>query len=99
VSGALVADAVPLPADKVAFVPSWAETGAEVVRRLRDGDVLLTIGAGDITILPDEVLTLLRLRQAGVEQGDAVGAGGVEVTGVTGVRGVPGVPGATGFGR
>jgi UDP-N-acetylmuramate--alanine ligase len=94
VSGALVADAVPLAADKVAFVPSWAETGPEVVRRLRDGDVLLTIGAGDITILPDEVLTLLRLREAGVEQESAVGAGGTQVTEVTGVTGVPGVTGS-----
>jgi UDP-N-acetylmuramate--alanine ligase len=89
VSGALVADAVPLAADKVAFVPSWAETAAEAVRRLRAGDVLLTIGAGDITILPDEVLTLLRAREAG--EGNAAGA--VAVTGVTGA------PGATATSR
>jgi UDP-N-acetylmuramate--alanine ligase len=63
VSGALVADAVPLPACRVAFVPSWADTADEVVRRLRPGDVLVTIGAGDVTILPDEVLALLALRE------------------------------------
>jgi len=73
----------------VAFVPSWAETAAEAVRRLRAGDVLLTIGAGDITILPDEVLTLLRAREAG--EGNAAGA--VAVTGVTGA------PGATATSR
>jgi UDP-N-acetylmuramate--alanine ligase len=60
VSGALVADAVPLAPERVAFVPSWAATAQEVARRLRPGDVLLTIGAGDVTILPDEVLSLLR---------------------------------------
>jgi UDP-N-acetylmuramate--alanine ligase len=64
VSGALVADAVPLPAERVAFVPSWAATAQEVAARLRAGDVLVTIGAGDITILPDEVLALLRAREA-----------------------------------
>jgi UDP-N-acetylmuramate--alanine ligase len=80
VSGALVADAVPLARDRVAFVPSWVDTGPEVVRRLRPGDVLVTIGAGDITILPDEVLTLLRSREAEPAQPGAVGQ---QVPGVT----------------
>ncbi|HET8613990.1 MAG TPA: UDP-N-acetylmuramate--L-alanine ligase [Actinomycetales bacterium] len=64
VSGALVAAAVPLPAERVAFVPSWTRTADEVVARLRPGDVLLTVGAGDVTILPDEVLAQLHERQA-----------------------------------
>lgn len=64
VSGALVADAVPLPAEQVAFVPSWGATAQVVADRLRPGDLLVTIGAGDITILPDEVLALLHARHA-----------------------------------
>jgi UDP-N-acetylmuramate--alanine ligase len=76
VSGALVADAVPLPSDRVAFVPSWAATADEVVRRLRDGDVLLTIGAGDITNLPDEVLTQLRGQQQASTSTSAPAANG-----------------------
>ena len=59
VSGALVAAAVPLPADRVAYVPSWSDTADAVRARLRPGDVLLTIGAGDVTLLADEVLALL----------------------------------------
>lgn len=59
VSGALVARAVPLPADRVAFVPSWSAVTDAVRARLRPGDVLLTIGAGDVTLLPDEVLARL----------------------------------------
>ena len=59
VSGALVADAVPLPAERVAFVASWSAVADAVRARLRPGDLLLTIGAGDVTLLADEVLARL----------------------------------------
>ncbi len=59
VTGALVAAAVPLPAASVAFVPERAAAAAEVVARLRPGDLLLTVGAGDVTRLGPEVLALL----------------------------------------
>ena len=64
VSGAIVAAAVPLPADRVAFVASWSAVAEAVRARLRPGDVLLTIGAGDVTLLADEVL-----RRLGPDQG------------------------------
>ena len=59
VSGAIVAAAVPLPTDRVAFVASWSAVADAVRARLRHGDVLLTIGAGDVTLLADEVLRRL----------------------------------------
>jgi UDP-N-acetylmuramate--alanine ligase len=59
VTGALVADAVPLPAAQVAFVPSWSAVPDEVLARLRPGDLLLTIGAGDVTMIGPEVLARL----------------------------------------
>ena len=59
VSGALVAAAVPLPADQVAFVASWSAVAEAVRARLRPGDVLRTSGAGDVTLLADEVLRRL----------------------------------------
>jgi len=59
VSGALVAAAVPLPSERVAFVASWSAVADAVRARLRPGDVLLTIGAGDVTLLADEVLARL----------------------------------------
>jgi UDP-N-acetylmuramate--alanine ligase len=59
VSGQLVADAVPLPAERVAFVASWSSVADAVLARLRPGDLLLTVGAGDVTLLPDEVLARL----------------------------------------
>ncbi|GAB2623435.1 UDP-N-acetylmuramate--L-alanine ligase [Nocardioides ginkgobilobae] len=65
VTGALVADAVPLPAEQVAFVPDQADVAAELVRRARPGDVLLTLGAGSVTEVGPQVLALLRAGESG----------------------------------
>jgi len=59
VSGALVADAVPLPPEDVVFEPRYASTAAHLVERARPGDVVLTLGAGDVTLLAPEVLAQL----------------------------------------
>jgi UDP-N-acetylmuramate--alanine ligase len=65
VTGALVADAVPLPASSVAFVPELADVPAALVERARPGDLVLTLGAGDITELGPQVLALLAARADG----------------------------------
>ena len=52
-------DAVPLPDDRVVFVPVLADVPAAVVARARPGDLVLTLGAGDITDLAPQVLALL----------------------------------------
>ena len=62
VSGALIADAVPLPAEQVAFVPGFDDVPAELARRARPGDLVLTVGAGDVTVLGPRVLTALGAR-------------------------------------
>jgi UDP-N-acetylmuramate--alanine ligase len=59
VNGAMVAAHVPLPADRVQFVPSWSATPAALVERARPGDVVITLGAGDVTLVGPEVLALL----------------------------------------
>ncbi|MDN4173036.1 UDP-N-acetylmuramate--L-alanine ligase [Nocardioides sp. SOB77] len=59
VTGAYVAGAVPLPADRVAFVPELDDVAAELVRRARPGDLVLTLGAGTITTVGPRVLELL----------------------------------------
>ena len=59
VTGALVADAVPLDPAHVVFEPSWSAVPAHLVERARPGDVVLTLGAGDVTLLGPEVLELL----------------------------------------
>ena len=46
----------------VVFEPSWSATAAHLVERARPGDVVLTLGAGDVTLLGPEVLELLEER-------------------------------------
>jgi len=62
ITGALVADAVPLPADRVRFEPDRSAVAAELARRARPGDLLLTMGAGDVTALAPDVLDALAAR-------------------------------------
>jgi UDP-N-acetylmuramate--alanine ligase len=64
VSGALVADAVPLPAERVHYVPRWSEVPSALVGLARPGDLVLTMGAGDVTVLGPEVLVELERRAA-----------------------------------
>jgi UDP-N-acetylmuramate--alanine ligase len=74
VTGALIADRVDLPADAVRYLPDAAQVPAEIGRRARSGDLVLTIGAGDVTALGSQILTAL---DAGGTVGlDAASAGG-----------------------
>jgi UDP-N-acetylmuramate--alanine ligase len=56
VSGALVAEAVPLPPKQVHYVPRWADVPAVLAGLAGPGDLVLTMGAGDVTVLGPEVL-------------------------------------------
>ena len=59
VTGALVAGAVPLPAERVAYIPALDDVAAELVARARPGDLVLTLGAGTVTEIGPRVLELL----------------------------------------
>jgi UDP-N-acetylmuramate--alanine ligase len=59
VTGRLVADAVPLPASAVTFVPTQDDVAAVLARKARPGDLVLTLGAGSVTEVGPEVLELL----------------------------------------
>jgi UDP-N-acetylmuramate--alanine ligase len=58
VSGRLVVDAIRQqdPRLPVAYAPGWEELRRTVASVLRPGDLCLTLGAGDLTMLPDELL-------------------------------------------
>ncbi len=65
VTGALVADAVPLPADRVAYVPDLDAALDALLVRVRPGDVVLTLGAGDVTALAPRLVAALEERAGG----------------------------------
>lgn len=63
VSGRLVADAARARTTaKVRYIPHKADVVAGIVDELADGDLVLTMGAGDITLLPDELARALATR-------------------------------------
>jgi UDP-N-acetylmuramate--alanine ligase len=64
VSGSLITDqlaALPrsLADGSVRYVPSWSDVAPLVVGLARAGDLVLTVGAGDVTMLGPEILRLL----------------------------------------
>ena len=61
-TGALVADAVPLPREHVRFEPSFQAVPAWLAARARPGDVVLTLGDGIVTTLAPEILELISVR-------------------------------------
>lgn len=63
VSGQSVADAARGAGREVHWVPSRSELSERVVALVREGDVVLTLGAGDITGAGREILALLKARQ------------------------------------
>ncbi len=65
VDGAMVAAHVPLPASQVRFVPERSEVPALLASIARPGDLVLTLGAGDVTELGPLVLQELTTRAEG----------------------------------
>ncbi|WP_308015352.1 UDP-N-acetylmuramate--L-alanine ligase [Cellulomonas chengniuliangii] len=63
VTGALVADAVPT-AGRARFVPDRHDAARALAAEARPGDLLLTVGAGDVTELGAVVLASLAEREA-----------------------------------
>ena len=59
VTGALVAEAVPLPAGAVHYEPSFDRVPALIAGLVKPGDLVLTMGAGDVTMLGPEILAAL----------------------------------------
>ncbi|MFZ1174688.1 MAG: UDP-N-acetylmuramate--L-alanine ligase [Mycobacterium sp.] len=59
VSGASVAEHVSVP---VRYVPDFSAVAEQVASAAGPGDVIVTMGAGDVTLLGPEIVTALRVR-------------------------------------
>jgi UDP-N-acetylmuramate--alanine ligase len=59
VSGALVAEAVTVP---VTYVPDFSAVAEKVAEASYPGDVVITMGAGDVTMLGNEILAALHVK-------------------------------------
>jgi UDP-N-acetylmuramate--alanine ligase len=56
VTGALIADQVPLPRGNVIFEPSFSEAPRRIAEMASPGDVILTMGIGNVYLLCPEIL-------------------------------------------
>lgn len=58
-NGATMAGNVPLPSGQVVFEPSWSAVPEHLARAARPGDIIMTLGAGDIGMMCPTILDLL----------------------------------------
>jgi UDP-N-acetylmuramate--alanine ligase len=62
VTGKLIVDALAeaAPGKRIVYLPRRADVGPFIARAARPGDRVVTLGAGDITMVADESLGLIR---------------------------------------
>lgn len=58
-SGSTMAGNVPLPAEQVVFEPSWSSVPQHLAHAAQPGDIIMTLGAGDIGMMCPTILELL----------------------------------------
>lgn len=75
VTGALVADGVRLPAGQVHFEPSFDRVPSLVAGLARPGDLVITMGAGNVTMLGQEILDAFEVETSETSGRSASGAG------------------------
>jgi UDP-N-acetylmuramate--alanine ligase len=65
VSGKLVVDALAerVPGRRVVYLPRRSEIAPFLASEVREGDLVLTLGAGDITMVGEETLQRLEVRR------------------------------------
>ena len=62
-SGQTLADNVTLSADSKVFEPSWSKVSQHLVAASQPGDIIMTLGAGEIGMLCSEIVSLLNERE------------------------------------
>jgi UDP-N-acetylmuramate--alanine ligase len=63
-SGSTMASNVPLPASQVTFEPSWSSVPKHLVDHAQRGDLIITLGAGDIGMMCPEIIDLLEQKNS-----------------------------------
>ena len=58
-SGSTMANNVPLAPEQVVFEPSWSQVAGHLANQAKPGDIIMTLGAGDIGMMCPEILALL----------------------------------------
>ena len=61
-SGSTMAGNVPLPKEQVVFEPSWSAVPKHLADHAKPGDIIMTLGAGDIGMMCPQILELLEAR-------------------------------------
>jgi UDP-N-acetylmuramate--alanine ligase len=56
ITGATIADEIPLPPDRVVYEASWSATAGRIADLVRPGDVVMTMGIGDVHLVCPEIL-------------------------------------------
>ncbi len=62
-SGQVMASNVPLAPENVVFEPSWSAVPRHLASRAAQGDIVMTLGAGDISMMGPEVMAILEARE------------------------------------
>jgi UDP-N-acetylmuramate--alanine ligase len=61
-SGSTMASNVPLSPEQVIFEPSWSKVPGHLVAQAQPGDIVITLGAGDIGMMCPEILSMLEAK-------------------------------------
>lgn len=70
IDGSIVSRAVPLNPRHVVFERAWEQAARRVVEQARPGDLVLTLGAGDVTEVAERILALLHADGDGASDSD-----------------------------
>jgi len=60
-----MASHVPLAPECVTFEPSWSAVSQDLLEHAQPGDIIMTLGAGDIGLIAAEVVEKLREQEPG----------------------------------
>jgi UDP-N-acetylmuramate--alanine ligase len=64
VTGATIADLIPLPPERIVYEPSWSTTPERIAAVAAPGDLVVTMGIGDVYLLCPEILSAVAAAEA-----------------------------------